>query len=122
MKRKKKFLKKSPVIIISLLCLFICCACSKDSPNLNQVRVQVVANTDEPVRIYGIGGSPEAGIVIRESFDSTFKAEYDGISIDARCKDENTLITIKVWVNGKLYANVSGNKYLTSGYVSFNKR
>lgn len=44
--------------------------------------------------------------------------ENEGFSIEARCKDDNTLITIKVWVNGKIMSNVSGNKYLTTGYIS----
>lgn len=110
-------LKKIPVFTLSLLCLFVCFACSKNTPTLNDVRVHVEANTDEPVRIYGIKDFPESGLVIRNSYDKNFKAENEGLSIEARCKDENTKIMIKVWVNGKLKADVSGNKYLTSGYI-----
>lgn len=112
-------LKKLPVFTLSLLCLFVCFACSKDTPTLNDVRVHVEANTNEPVRIYGIKDSPESGLVIRNSYDKSFKAENEGLSIEARCNDGNTLITIKVWVNGKLKADVSGNKYLTSGYIKY---
>lgn len=115
-------LKKLPVFTLSLLCLFVCFACSKDTPTLNDVRVHVEANTNEPVRIYGIKDSPESGLVIRNSYDKSFKAENEGLSIEARCNDGNTLITIKVWVNGKLKADVSGNKYLTSGYISFDEK
>ena len=44
--------------------------------------------------------------------------EGDGFSIEARCQDQNTLIKINIWVNGKLKKNISGNKYVTSGYIS----
>lgn len=114
-----KTLKNLPVFITLLLCFLTCHACSKDSPNLNLVRVKIETNSNEPVRIYGTKDGGELGIVIKRNYDSTFQSEYDGISINARCKDENTLITIKVWVNGKLKSQVSGNKYLTSGYISF---
>lgn len=117
MKRNRTTPKRIPVYIIMLFGLFICHACTKDTPNLNMVRVQVEANSDEPVRIYGIKDSGESGVVIKKNYDNTFEIENDGFSIDARCKDENTLITIKVWINGKLRINISGNKYLTSGYI-----
>lgn len=116
-------LKKNRLGFVMLLCLFICVvcgACSKDTPDLNEVRVQVEANTDEPVRIYGIeNSSPESGIVIRRGFDHTFTTESQMTCIVARCKDGNTLITIKVWVNKKLKANVFGNKYVSSGDILF---
>lgn len=117
MKRNRTTPKRMPVYIIMLFGLFICHACTKDTPNLNMVRVQVEANSDEPVRIYGIKDSGESGVVIKKNYDNTFEIENEGFSIDARCKDENTLITIKVWINGKLRINISGNKYLTSEYI-----
>ena len=118
MKINRTTYQKIAACIIILLGLFICQACSKDTPSPSTVRVQIEANSDEPVRIYGIKDGGETGIVIKRSYGKTFKLEGDGFSIDARCKDENTLITIKVWVNGKLKRNVSGNKYLSSGYIS----
>ncbi len=122
MKRKITIDRTLFAYIVIFLVLLTCNACSNDSPN-NIIRVQVEANTDEPVRIYGIKGSGETGVVIKKNYETTFELGnddylYDGFSIDARCKDGNTLITIKVWVNGKLKSNVSGNKYLTSGYIS----
>lgn len=118
MKNNKTAYKKISVCLIFVLGLLLCHACSKDNPNLNIIRVQIETDSDEPVRIYGIKGSGEAGVVIKKNYDKTFELENDGFSIEARCKDGNTLITIKVWVNGKLKSNVSGNKYLTSGYIS----
>lgn len=115
-------LRKSSVIILSLLCLLVCYACSDDTPESYKVRVHIEANTNEPIRIYGIKDtSPEKGLVIRNSYDKSFYAQHDGLSIEARCNDESTLIKIKVWVNGKLKADVSGNKYLTSGYIHLDK-
>lgn len=115
-------LRKSSVIILSLLCLLVCYACSDDTPESYKVRVHIEANTNEPVRIYGLkDSSPERGLVIRSSYDKIYKTEDNGLSIEARCNDESTLINIKVWVNGKLKADVSGNKYLTSGYIRFDK-
>lgn len=115
--RKSMKSSKLPVFILSLLCLFLCYACSKDTPNLNDVRVHVEANTNEPIRIYGIKNSSETGLVIRSNYDTSYKVENKIFSIEARCNDKNTLINIKVWVNGKLKADVSGNKYLTSGSI-----
>lgn len=118
MKNNKTAYKKISVCLIFVLGLLLCHACSKDNPNLNIIRVQVETNSDEPVRIYGIKDSGEIGVVIKKNYDNTFELENEGFSIEARCKDDNTLITIKVWVNGKIMSNVSGNKYLTTGYIS----
>lgn len=123
MKRNEISCKRISVYLIIFLGFLICHACSKDNPDLNIIHVQIEANSDEPVRIYGIKNSGETGVVIKKNYDTTFELGkdellYDGFSIEARCKDGNTLITIKVWVNGKLKSNVSGNKYLTTGYIS----
>lgn len=117
MQRSKNVFKQLPVFVLLLLGLLICHSCSKDGLNQRLVRVKVEVNSDEPVKLYGIKDSGENGIVIKRNFESAFKAEKEFFSIEARCKDENTLITIKVWVNGKLKKNVSGNKFLTSGDI-----
>ena len=116
MKRNKIAYKKISVCLIFFLGLLLCHSCSKDN-------VQIETNSDEPVRIYGIKDSRETGVVIKKNYDTTFELgnddfSHDGFSIEARCKDENTLITIKVWVNGILKSNVSGNKYLTTRHIS----
>lgn len=118
MKTNRIACRNLSALIIVFLCLFMCQACSKDTPNSNTVRVQVETNSDEPVRIYGTKDGGETGVVIKNNYDKTFELEGEGFGIDARCKDGNTLITIKVWVNGKLKKNVSGNKFVTSGYIS----
>ena len=123
MKTNRIVCRNLSALIIVFLSLFICQACSKDTPDLSTIRVQVETNSDEPVRIYGIKDSRETGVVIKKNYDTTFELgnddfSHDGFSIEARCKDENTLITIKVWVNGILKSNVSGNKYLTTGHIS----
>lgn len=114
--------KKVSLFVVAWLCLFMGSSCSMDLPEFTVIRVQVEANTDEPVRIYGTKGAPEAGIVIRKKYDQSFQSDAkDGFSIEARCRDENTFIIIKVWVNGKLMSQTSGNKFLTSGYISILK-
>lgn len=116
-KETKHISMKINVLIILVSCLFMCNACSKDPLGMNIVHIQIKSNSDEPIRVYGTNDGGETGVVIKRNYESTFKSDSDGISIDVRCKDENTLITIKVWVNGKLKSNVSGNKYLSSGYI-----
>ena len=111
--------KKSLLFVVSLLCVFMGYSCSEDTPDMSVVRVQVEANTDKPIRIYGMKDSSDRGVVIRKKFDQTFQLERnEGFSIEARCKDENTLIIIKVWVGGRLWVRTYGNKYLTTGYIS----
>lgn len=117
MKKKTITYKKISVCLILLFSLLLCNACSKDDSNLNIIRVQIEANSDEPIRVYGIKDSGETGIVIKRNFDKTYETESKAFSIDARCKDENTLITIKVWINGKLKIDKFGNKYLTTGDI-----
>lgn len=117
MKKKTITYKKISVCLILLFCLLLCHACSKDDSNLNIIRVQIEANSDEPIRVYGVKESGETGIVIKRYYEKTFETESKVFSIDARCKDENTLITIKVWINGKLKINRSGNKYITTGDI-----
>lgn len=58
--------------------------------------MQVEANSDEPVRIYGSNDGGETCAIITRSYDKTFKLEDHGFSIEARCQDENTLIMINV--------------------------
>lgn len=117
MKKETITYKKISVCLILLFCLLLCHACSKDDSNLNIIRVQIEANSDEPIRVYGVKESGEIGIVIKRYYEKTFETESKVFSIDARCKDENTLITIKVWINGKLKINRSGNKYITTGDI-----
>ena len=44
----------------------------KDDSNLNTIRVQIEANSDEPIRVYGIKDSGETGLVIKRYFEKTF--------------------------------------------------
>ena len=117
MNKKTITYKKISVCLILLFSLLLCHACSKDEPNLNIIRVQIEANSDEPIRVYGIKDSGETGIVIKRYFEKTYETESKVFSIEAICEDENTLITIKLWVNGKLKINRSRNKYLTTGRI-----
>lgn len=120
MQRSKNVPKKLPLFILLLLGLLICHSCSKDGLNQRLVRVKIETNSDEPVRIYGIKDSGENGIVIKRNFESAFKAEKEFFSIEAWCKDENTLITIKVWVKREAQKECIGQqvsdewKYLIS--------
>lgn len=91
--------------------------CSDKKEMVNDVRFTIEANTDQPVRIYSPTDKCETGTVIRKSYESSFKTGPTVFGIEARCDDETTLITIRVWVNGKLKREVSGNKYLTTGEI-----
>lgn len=91
--------------------------CSDKKEVVNDVRFTIEANTDQPVRIYSPTDKGETGTVIRKSYESSFKTGPTAFGIEARCDDETTLITIRVWVNGKLKREVSGNKYLTTGEI-----
>ncbi len=91
--------------------------CSDKKKDVNDVRFTIEANTDQPVRIYSPTDQSERGTVIRSHYESSFKTDTEVFSIKARCDDETTLITIRVWVNGKLKQEVSGNKYLTTGDI-----
>lgn len=91
--------------------------CSDKKEVVNDVRFTIEANIDQPVRIYSPTDKGETGTVIRKSYESSFKTGPTVFGIEARCDDETTLITIRVWVNGKLKREVSGNKYLTTGEI-----
>lgn len=91
--------------------------CSDKKETVSNVRFTIEANTDQPVRIYSPTDKSETGTVIRKSYESSFKTGPTVFGIEARCDDETTLITIRVWVNGKLKREVSGNKYLTTGEI-----
>ncbi len=91
--------------------------CSDKKEVVNDVRFTIEANTDQPVRIYSPTDKGETGTVIRKSYESSFKTGPTVFGIEARCDDGTTLITIRVWVNGKLKREVSGNKYLTTGEI-----
>lgn len=91
--------------------------CSDKKEVVNDVRFTIEANTDQPVRIYSPTDKGETGTVIRKSYESSFKTGPTVFGIEAHCDDETTLITIRVWVNGKLKREVSGNKYLTTGEI-----
>ncbi len=107
-----------PVFILFLSCLLFGQSCSKDNTqDLNLVRVQVETDSEESVRIYGIKDAPEAGVVVQKSYEKNFQWDGQVFSIEARCEDQNTLISIKVWVNNQLKADVSGNQYVTSGDI-----
>lgn len=119
MKRDKTLYNRISVYMIFLLGILLCNACSKDNSDLNIIHVKVEANSDEPIRIYGVKDSGETGIVIKRTYETRYKSKYRDFSINAICKDGNTLITIKVWVNGKLKKNISGNKYVTASKNSY---
>ncbi len=92
--------------------------CSDKKKDVNDVRFTIEASTDQPVRIYCPTDQNESGTVINNHYESSFKTDTAVFSIEARCHDDATLITIRVWVNGKLVKEVSGNKYLTSGTIT----
>lgn len=91
-------------------------SCSKeDSTAL--IRVQIEGNTDEPIRCYGVNEESQNGLVIRGFFETSYTVKKPcAVQVRTRCNDPNTLITIKIWVNGKMKNDVKGNKFL-DGYV-----
>ncbi|MCI5718207.1 MAG: hypothetical protein MR292_07500 [Alistipes sp.] len=110
-------MKQMMIIMIIAITAMMFGGCSGKKNDVNDVRFTIEANTDQPVRIYSPTDQSEMGTVIRSHYESSFRTDETLFSIKARCDDETTLITIRVWVNGRLVKEVSGNKYLTSGDI-----
>lgn len=111
-------MKQMLLIMIIAIPAMMFGGCSEKNSNANDVRFTIEASTDQPVRIYCPTDQNESGTVINNHYESSFKTDTAVFSIEARCHDYATLITIRVWVNGKLVKEVSGNKYLTSGTIT----
>lgn len=105
------------LLIMAFVTAMMLGGCSDKKKEVNDVRFTIEANTDQPVRIYSPTDQSEMGTVIRSHYESSFRTDVTLFSIQARCDDETTLITIRVWINGKLKHEVSGNKYLTTGDI-----
>ena len=119
-------ISKYPIkLIVAIIFIFTTIigfgSCSKEEDNgTNLIRVLVEANTDSPVRLYGVGEykTTQVGVVIRRNFENTFVLDkHKGLCVVARCEDPTTLIRIKVWVNNKFVKDVFGNSYVVSGDV-----
>ncbi len=87
-------------------------SCSKDEVSLNDkensVKVVVDANTtDVPIFIEGfpIGAYP---IKVRGHWENEDKTKLFAIRSAVRCEDESVLLTIKIFVNGKLRKKEEG--------------
>ncbi|WP_300906051.1 MULTISPECIES: hypothetical protein [Bacteroidales] len=95
---------------------FISLSCSK-SDNTNEVRFVIDSNTTEiPIRVYGAQPGT-SHIVVKNHFENTIETDEALVVLDARCDDHNTLVSLEVYVNGKLKKRVSGNMWVTTGEV-----
>lgn len=109
------FIKRVFLIVwIITLCIGVS-SCSDEPDGGKEVRILIEANTDSPIRVYGVGVSSQNGLVIRRNFENTFFTDKYSLSTEARCDDPTTLITISVWVNNKFKKKVFGNSLVTTG-------
>ncbi|MUP36832.1 hypothetical protein [Labilibaculum euxinus] len=76
----------------------------------NTIKYKVSINTsDVPVSIRGING---LSLIIKDSWEGEYVTKKSLVQFEARCKDENVLITCEIYVNGKLRLKREGNAYV----------
>ncbi len=104
----KKILQFFLVLGIGLL-LF---SCSNDDDGFNTVTIKVYCNTPGvPVRVTGLGS--KGYLTIKDFYEETFRTEVRRFTLKARCDDEDALVTIEIYVNGKLSQKRSDNSFLS---------
>lgn len=75
--------------------------------------MKVYCNTKGvPVTINRFGGQ-KGYLIIKDYFEHTFTSEGNG-GITASCDDPEALITIEIYINGRLSVRKHGNRYLST--------
>lgn len=109
------------LLILTVLVMVSLVSCS-DETESNSIRVRVITNTDEPIKVYGIKSEDES-VTITASHDFLFNTDKKYVYFDAECMDLDTEITIKVWVNN-IYikdAEQTGIKYVRTPNILLKK-
>lgn len=105
----------SAVIVFSFFMLSVSC---DDNEELHNVVYEVECDmVDVPVRLYGIRGS--VGLVVenywKHSVDVPAKNDFKNdpfVGIKAKCYEEQALITLRIFVDGKLKIEKTGNSHV----------
>ncbi|WP_241276336.1 hypothetical protein [Belliella calami] len=101
-----------PISIINIILLIFCVnfsSCTEDSDNY-KVEYKVYSNKkDIPIRL----SSPKV-IIIKDYWEYQSIGIIGGTAqIEARCDDQNVLITCEIYINGKLKSKMDGNGFST---------
>ncbi|KGE14753.1 hypothetical protein [Sphingobacterium deserti] len=95
-------------------------ACSDDDEYIDQrnkehlVKVVVYSNTpDIPVLVDGVGPGGES-IYIKNYWEKEVVSKSYATRIVATCEERTVLITIEIYVDGKLRATADGNSYVAA--------
>lgn len=99
-----------------LLLLFTVSSCSSDEPKTYNVRVLAEVDSDVPGLISGIPAQGhDYGVYFTRKLETSYVSEPFYHTIGVSCKDPHALITLKIWVDGKLVVNELGNYKVGSG-------
>lgn len=99
-----------------LLLLFTITSCSSDEPKTYNVRVLAEVDSDVPGLISGIPAQGYGyGVYFTRKLETSYVSEPFYHTIGVSCKDPHALITLKIWVDGKLVVNELGNYEVGSG-------
>lgn len=111
-------------INLTLVYMFVFCilsSCSRDydggyeklNNQENEVVFKVYSNTlGVPI---DLTGGKEGVLTIKDYYEATWITKAWSVGITARCDDETVLITLEIYVNGKLKEKKSGNRYVRAG-------
>jgi hypothetical protein len=90
-------------------------SCSKDD-GTNEVTLKVYSNTaGVPINLSG-GGIASNYLTIKDYFEKRWSTDWDQTYISARCDDKTVLITVEVYINGKLKEREVGNSWVEVYY------
>lgn len=100
------------LFFVIICCIFYSCSSNDDSASYvnqkNRVKYRVTSNDSElPLKITNAEGKV---LIVKKSFESEFVTAEYSIDMTASCIDEKVLMTVEVYVNGKLKYKQSGNK------------
>lgn len=105
-----KFIAK----ICCLILLIIFGGCSKEEP-VYTVKVVAQVSDGAYARISGIKESSQNGVKFTDKLEKAFTTDYIYGAITMYCDDRKALLSLKVWVNGKLVVDEIGNSRINSG-------
>lgn len=107
---------KTVLSILSVSFFLFFLSCSKDD-GTNEVTLKVYSNTaGVPITLSG-GGIPGNYLVVKDNFEKRWRTDWDQTYITVRCDDKTVLITVEVYINGKLKEKEHGNSFVEIYYL-----
>jgi hypothetical protein len=102
--------------LFSVVFILFLVSCSKDDDGANEVTLKVYSNTvGVPIRLSG-GGIDSNYLTIKDYYEKRWSTDWDKTYLSARCDDETVLITVEVYINGKLKKMEVGNSLVEVYY------